>query len=394
MTLPNQKNDPVWNPADKVGPSQEHAPSSDRKMEPGDGTSSKDATHGGKPKTKMVRQKRPAVELSSLEQLIEHAYRKKGQKIALGSKQEKLVAQNMHLSDDAVRRLNDSAAEDKHFAVPVQLLLLARSAPRVRAAIRQFVEQLLLTHPMLKDPSLQATIRNMDNSPRPEEALATIVAIDRVQADADAGGKLKDRDFSLLKANLVAVLMVWIADAKGLSVSTVADVLHRAVWSVRARSIEDETAQLRALIEVDNVGVGVACQVFQKTSEESQAEARISKQEADALRSRLGNYEREVVALRDGIARGEAERELERVRLERQLAEAKEAALNEATHLRDKYETLRTKMLRSLKSDMSLLESGLEALRRPVPKVAVLEDAVERVTDSLRRGILQTQEER
>lgn len=55
--------------------------------------------------------------------------------------------------------------------------------------------------------------------------------------------------------------------------------------------------------------------------------------------------------------------------------------------LRNEMEIQRTRLLRRLKADVQLLEAGLIALTRPVPKTHVTADHIERVLDAMRQEI-------
>jgi hypothetical protein len=79
---------------------------------------------------------RPDIE--TLEQFIEYAYGRKGQRVTLKSKAERLIAQNPRLDDGAMSRLQVLAEADTFLAVPRQLLLLSREIeglPALRAAM-------------------------------------------------------------------------------------------------------------------------------------------------------------------------------------------------------------------------------------------------------------------
>ena len=337
------------------------------------------------------------VALTSLVQLIERAYKQKGRKISLKPKEERAVTQALLLSEESLRRLAELASADVAFAVPRQLLLLAQvvsAGSGLRASLRAFVETRLQENPLLAAPHFDAAMRNLDEAPSPVAFLAEIAAFKRSQFKDEYIRKMKDAEFGRLKANTVRCLAVCLADIKGLEASAIARVLHLAVWSPEAQSLSNRAAQLRALTDIEDlVGVGVACQTFAKLAEEKELVALSSAKEVTGLRLRVDFLQHQAEALTRQIEDTSLVWNQERSQLEAQLSEAKQSAINEATHLRNDFKILRTRVVRSLKSDLTLLESGLEALRRPTPKVAVMEDFIERVTDSLRREIENAQGE-
>ena len=55
--------------------------------------------------------------------------------------------------------------------------------------------------------------------------------------------------------------------------------------------------------------------------------------------------------------------------------------------VRDKFELLRTRILRRLVSEVELLEDSLSAVRKNPPKIRVVEDHIDRVLEGLNREI-------
>ena len=98
-------------------------------------------------------------EIETLEQFIEYAYGRKGQRVSLKPKVERLIAQNPRLDDGAMSRLQELAQADTLLAVPRQLLLLGREIeglPALRAAMNSFVSTVMLRHPAFASADVQA----------------------------------------------------------------------------------------------------------------------------------------------------------------------------------------------------------------------------------------------
>src|SRR5687768_11646794 len=90
--------------------------------------------------------KKTKASLSSLFSLIEYGYSRKGQRITVKSASLRVISANTALTDENIARLHQLAALDKVFAVPRQLLLLARElreTPKVRSGLCDFVRTLL-----------------------------------------------------------------------------------------------------------------------------------------------------------------------------------------------------------------------------------------------------------
>jgi hypothetical protein len=67
----------------------------------------------------------------------------------------------------------------------------------------------------------------------------------------------------------------------------------------------------------------------------------------------------------------------------------KQQLVDEDRLARDRQETIRARVSRTLKSDVALLHVGLEAIRRDPPRVGVMDDHADRVCESLRKELQQ-----
>ncbi len=334
---------------------------------------------------------RPKVEIETLDQFIEYVYRKRGRPVTLNAKVERLIAQKPKLSDETQRRLMVLATEDVTLAVPRRLLLTAkevRGYPGLRGALRGFVFDLLLGHPLFLQQGVEAAVRNLDDAPVAAEALRILATSEKSLLRHEQAAPMKDKAFKQLRVNAVHCLAVWIAESKGLSVAAIADALNVALWAPLAGRFKSDNAKLRALTELDEFGsVGLACEEYRRQAMEQLTQATASKSDATMLRERVMRLEAEVGQLAAAMAAMEAANSALRTSHEAALLTLKANAETEAAHLRDDLEKLRTRLLRRLKADVSLLESGLEALRRAEPKIHVMMDSAERVTDAIRGEI-------
>lgn len=334
---------------------------------------------------------KPKVEIETFGQFIGYAYSRKGHKVSLKAKVERTIAQAPTLTADDMERIGTLVKEDAVLAVPRQLLLAARFVegfPALKSAIRSFVRDVMLRHPIFQQPGVEAAVRNLEDAPRPEEVLRRIGDFDKKLLLTQESDDLKAPEFEQLRLNAVNCMAIWLADVKSLSVHAVADALFLALWRPRAMALEHDASKLRALTEMDELaGVGLVCDEFRRQAIDKHAQADSAVREATAQREKVLTLEQEIAAVREELGRREAAIRQLTTENSEAIQAIRTSAETEAAHLRDDHEILRTRVLRRLKADVELLELGLEALRRPEPKVHVMLDSAERVADALRKEI-------
>ena len=334
---------------------------------------------------------KPKVEIETFGQFIAHAYGMKGRKVALKSKVERAIAQNPRLTLNEMERVGQLVKEDAVLAVPRQLMLAARSVqgfPALGAALRGFVRDVLLGHPFFSQPGVEAAVRNLDIAPTPAEVLKLLASSDKQLLPPEAAEPMKEPEIEQLRLNAVNCMAVWLTDVKSLSVPALSDALFVALWRPRAIELEHETARLRALTEIDSLaGVGLVCEEYRRQASERLAQAEMATREAAALKDRVQSLEFELSEVREAVEAKATAMVANEASHTAALEAIKTNTETEAAHLRDDIELLRTRVLRRLKADVDLLELGLEALRRPEPKVHVMMDSAERVADALRKEV-------
>ncbi len=329
------------------------------------------------------------VEIETLAQFIAHAYAQKGRKIGLKDKTERAIARNSRLSDEDKARLAELARADRLFAVPRQLLLISREVQgyqTLRSALRGYVHEAMLGHPIFSRPELQAAIQNLPEAPRPARAIAMVSEAEhKGESDDPDEPSLKPTELEELRMNAANCLAVWIADTRHLDLTELVEILSASLWEPRARKFETDHLRLRAITEIADVeGVGLACEQLRKQAREQAARADNARWEAAAASEKVTDLELELEDVRAQLA--QKKRELEEVRsdAEQSLAALQTALSHELAHVHDDLEQLRTRMLRRLKTDIEQLEVGLSAVRGSEPRVHVIQDRVERVVDALR----------
>lgn len=384
--------------AGSQGEGQFTTPDTTKPNDASGGTASASVDAGAGPTGGGRKQKasKPKTEIATLEQFIAHAYGLKGRKLSLRSKVERQIAQDPRLSDEAHQRLKELSDKDIVYAVPRQLLIVTRQVtgyPGLRAVIRDFVRDTMLSHPLFQHEIIESAVRNLDEALAPNEILKHLASYDRKTLPPEFAKSLKDSEFEQMRTNAVYSMALWLSDMKGLSVAAVADMLYASLWAPKAQLLALDSSKLSALTSIGELaGVGLACDEYRRQAKERLQASESAKREAENLRNRVQSLEADVVKLKADASRTEEALAKERAVLHTEIEFLRQSAETEATHLRDDLEQQRTRLLRRLKSDVRMLEEGLEALRKPEPKVHVMIDHAERVTDALRLEINNLQE--
>lgn len=117
---------------------------------------------------------------------------------------------------------------------------------------------------------------------------------------------------------------------------------------------------------------------FELESQRARTEERLSRDRAHHLETEVESLRKAASDLANRLHLRDAEVAALRSRIE-----------DEDRLARDREETLRARVSRRLKSDVAMLQEGLDALRREPPRVKVMEDHADRVYESLRRELEQ-----
>lgn len=329
------------------------------------------------------------IEIQTLEQFVDYAYRRKGQRVYLKAKTERLIARNSQLEDEAKSRLLSLAAEDVLLAVPRQLLLVSREIqwyPALRGSLQSFLSEVMLRHPIFASSDLQATLRNVPEGLPMSQAIAVVVRYE--PAEAIDKYSYKPAELKALRINAANLLATWFASNRGLDYRDLASLLFEMLWEPAARNLADDNARLRALTEVEQFeSVGLASHRFQQQAVESR------KAEVEAL-SQLETLRQEksdVVAELESVQAELTKRCLEFETLEKEsgkkIAELIAAHEAELMHVRHSVEQLRGRLVRRLSDSLEMLEVGMTALRNRTPRTEVMLERAELVVDALREEL-------
>lgn len=319
------------------------------------------------------------------------AYARKGRPVTLSAKQQKVVAQNLTISPESQESLRLLALEDVLFAVPRELLLLSSDPKmnlKLRGALQDTARSALLAHPFLSSPEMQNEIRNTGDGLEPGAAVASVMHIEPRDVEDQAVKSLKATAFARLRLNVAHAVALSIAQVRSLDYESLASALYRGIWKEAGSEIRSDAKRLRLLTDPAQLkGMATSSGVFQRAAD--QADQRASDLAVRAVRTSQMLVESQTAntTLRERMDAQERHHADERAAAQARFNELSARADDQAVHLRDERETLRTRLLRTMKSDLDLLQSGLDAANRPVPKPEVLVDAAQRVADSLRQQL-------
>lgn len=338
---------------------------------------------------------RPKAEIETLEQYIEYAYGRRGQRAALKPQAERQAARSPRLDDAARSRLLDVARADVLLAVPRQLLLVSRDIqkfPALRAELISFVSTVMQKHPAFMEEEVQAFLHNITGGQLAIDAVSKLTEFTPVPGkDTDP---LKYADLQTLRRNAVQLLVTWMAVNRGIDFDELSTLLFQALWLPAAREIPDDNERLRALTEIEHAGgVGVACQRFSQQATEARTQKDHAQREAAELRERLAESEARLAL---------AEAQIDTLQTKLKLLEAKsrvevellrQQGSIEKTHLQHDLDQLRGRVVKRLTDSVDMLEVGLSALRKEAPRVPVMLERAEHVVDALQAEIRAMKEE-
>lgn len=332
--------------------------------------------------------RKPKVTVESVAQLIEFAYQKKGKPVPLGKPLAKRLGDALQIGDLERERLLDVARNDLPLAVARQLLVTAIGIPatnKLREVLRGFVRDVLLMHPAFAAEELQAFVRNLPDAIDPARAVELVLDANYPLEEAVEGKKGGTAAVvGKRRRSVGSCLAVWLVVTKRMPPEIVLKLLYPTVWKLEAAKVKGEERRVSRLLDLaDPARVALVCSVYEELLDEevaradtaarnSESEARKASQLSSALEKAKGQIASHVVRIEE---------------LERLIEEERKKSHIAMLHHRDDYEKLRGRVLRRLKSETTLLDEGLQALRRDPPKVHVMLDHADRAIGGLKSEI-------
>lgn len=351
--------------------------------------SSQQVSNGPEP-VQRSREKRgsPGQVGQSLETFLIAAYSSPNQKPRLTSKQAKALSRNLILTKGTEQQLQPLVEADQLLAVPYQLLLVARriNQPRARDAIRAFVrDRVLDIHPIFSHKEIETLVCGTSGESRTKDAfehVRAILANSIPQAQKEA---LRPAHLEKLVDNAARCLVIWVVGINAFSDAGISILLYTSIWGERAGKPEDIAGALMG--GPDFRAAALACGELWQGAVEARREGQRKEALFVGLKSENEVLRDEVAALKAAARTSATEHDRRVHHLEQQCRHLEIEKEHSAIHARDRYERLRTRVLRCLSANDRLLEDGLEALRRPVSKPQVTADHLERSIDSIKAEI-------
>jgi hypothetical protein len=335
--------------------------------------------------------KSPIKSVRSIEGLLRYAYGRAG-RFSIPPAVRDAISQEDAWTVDFRAQIQELAAHDPTLKTPVRILAAvdrAHGSLRFRRQCLSAVALALLAHPGLRAVTgLDSALVDLTYGDPP--ALLRDVEGELRSGDSKLvgpdGKPLKDADRKELAANAVLALALYFAIQRDWSDTTLARELETVLWAEEYSSARGGKRDSTRALLVEGVpgALGTVAQAWRAGIEAALERA----SSAERIRAYADN-EREIAV---GLQR-EAEAESERWRSRLAESEAAIARLNDAialerqarhvqsSHAVDDYESLRTRVLRSLDRQIALLEDGLHALRNG--STAVTEEYLERVIEAL-----------
>lgn len=336
--------------------------------------------------TKASKTAKSKPDIETLEQFIEYAYGRRGQRVSLPLKVQQVISQQPHLDEAAVGRLLVAVNADSLLAVPRQILLASREVeglPALRGALTNFVSMVMLRTPVFALDGVQAAVFNRPEALSVSDALKAVAAYAPVPVEG--AESLKPADLKELRRNAAHLLATWIAVHRGLSVEEVSNLLFHVLWEPAANVLADDNAKLRALTEVEDfAGVGVAVKRYRQNAADARNAQEQALRDASGVRSRAAELAEQRDRLQEELNVRTEELQSLRASSAEELAALRQAHSAGTMHQSHELESLRGRLVRRLEDSIEMLDVGLSALRNRTPRVEVMIERAEHVIDDLR----------
>lgn len=340
-----------------------------------------------------LRSPRPAAEsrkpkeIRSVSELLTYAYSRTGRSFSITPAAKKALADDttefMVLADQITRL----ATSDPLLAVPPRVLAAMERAMlrgRPRKTLLRLTAVPILRHPGLASVDLAPALAD---EPTPDhESLFRSMREALNHLELEHLGKASPRSTArrTLTNNAVLSVALLIAIKDDWPTAVLADCLNSYLWQdeLSATKVRSE----RALIAdgMSPATLGLVARAWYRRLSEQALQVRQAEAEAHDARRAQQQAISHAATMADAMEQIEkkiAQREEVVASLGNELASEREHRRIDRSHAIDDYERLRTKLIRDLVQQTSLLENGLHALRNS--RIQVIEEYVERVIESL-----------
>ncbi len=280
------------------------------------------------------------------------------------------------LSGDEIEKLVNQTFEDRLLKTTLDLVKLGGKigSSKVSDEIGKFVLGKLKKHPAFKAAPLYSSVDNVIHfiaDPKNYESLRWL----------DDDYKLTGKELKECRNNALRCYLLWVWMTKNVPSERVLDYLLKYIWKPAVQPSQAEIEQVILLTSArDHEALAISTEILHR-------DAADQKQRADSAEIANEQSLKRVMLLESKLdkiktALSDAQRKVDS--LEKQLEKEHQDHANDSAHLKDDYESLRGQVLRRLNNELTLLEEGLQAIRRNPPKINVMIDHAERAIDGLR----------
>ncbi len=316
-------------------------------------------------------------------QLVQKIYTAEFKRPKLKKSDVDLVRTGPLMSEPERSLVLDLAMSDITLTKTRQLLLIGLQfeGSRIQSELCGLSRDVLKLHPLFRDGSLPEVLDHLPGAGE-EERLAKFL-VSRTYDVVYRG----ERDTPMSKVQfrrckttaLHCLLLFWAM--RGLTVEHVHRLMQAALWSPTTSRQVSPAGRLAVLIESKDPGA--ASVTYQLLSSELAEQ----KRRMELAQRAEENGSRKVIELTELLREkqtslDEMSKTIESLQVA--LDGARKDYATARAHWEDDYAKLRGRVLGRLKTEISLLEEGLHALKREPPKVHVMLDHAERAVDALR----------
>lgn len=345
-------------------------------LEQGAGTTVPGATKKAKTRTKL-----PPIE--SVEQLLRLIYSGTLKRSTLDKSELAAMRSSPAMNSSQRDELLNLTLSDRTLDRTRQLMLICtRLEGSLSGQLREFAREVLGRHPAFRTESLDGVLDNLPEALTEDKAVQTLIAQDYMSLLWPEGSKtVKKKDGEQCKANAVHCLLLLFRATRGTSIERIQRHLQIGLWAPVGRRYKSEVDMLHALLNTrDPAAVSITHALLEMQVLEHSRNAQAARSSEERATSRASQLEEQLAGVEEKLSATQAEAD----RLTKKLQQATQAHANDSAHWKDDYEKLRGQVLRRLKDELSLLDEGLQALRRDPPKVHVMVDHAERAIDGLK----------
>jgi hypothetical protein len=323
-------------------------------------------------------------DVRSIEALLLYAYGRTG-RFSIPRAVRDALTVDESLIKDLRETIVELAARDPLMKVPIRILAAvdrAKGSLKFRRRCTSAVALIFLAHSGLRSvPGLDSALLYPDNGD-PDLLLSAVAR----SIEAGAATDLKESERRVLRANAVAGLSLYFAIQRQWSEGRLAQALDATLWveEYRATKLNKRESLNVLLIEASPAALGTVGQTWRNQLEEERsrvARHQELQQAAEAERDRAATLQLEAEGRVDRLRAELNDRRVEIDQLSAEVAQEQQARRVQSSHAVDDYENLRTRVIRTIDRQLSLLEDGLHALRSE--STAVTEEYLERVIESL-----------